>query len=42
MTMIIILLNFSNDLAHEFFGKMPYHIDSLLDFSLYNEEFYMP
>jgi hypothetical protein len=39
MMMIIILLNFSNDLIHNFFEKMSYHIDSLLGFSLYNEEF---
>jgi hypothetical protein len=27
-------LNFSNDLVHNFFGKMSYLIDSLLGFSL--------
>jgi hypothetical protein len=42
MMMIIILLNFSNDLVQKFFGKMPYCIDSLLGFSLYNEKIYMP
>ncbi len=39
--MKIILSNFSNDSIHNCFGKMPYHIDSLLGFSLYNEELYL-
>jgi len=38
MTMIIILLNFSNDLVQKFFEKMSYHIDSLFSFSLYNQK----
>jgi hypothetical protein len=42
MMMMMILLNFSNDLVKFFFGKMPYRIDSLLGFSLYNEELYLP
>jgi hypothetical protein len=39
---MIILSNFSNDLVHNFFGKMPYCINALLGFSLYNEELYLP
>jgi len=39
---MIILSNFSNDSIQIFFGKTPYCIDSLLGFSLYNEELYLP
>jgi hypothetical protein len=40
--LMIILSNFSNDLVQIVFGKMPYRIDSLLGFSLYNEKLYLP
>jgi hypothetical protein len=42
MMIIIILLKISNDLVQNVFGRMPYRIDSLIDFTLYNEELYLP
>jgi len=40
--LMIILSNFPNGSVQIVFRKMPYHIDSLLGFSLSNEELYMP